>query len=160
MGYPYMGGFGGEGEGSGYNPLPASHPGGMPTNTNSDTYAQDTNAWITRSQWADYKDRFMPVEDQLIDETMGMDLLNERLGAISAVSDTTFDTNMLAAEQRRARYGVELDKQGRASQQRSRELAQSTSVADGKNNTRTHIYDRNMDTISGGSSAVNQAIRG
>jgi hypothetical protein len=133
--------------------------GARPTNTRSDTFAQDTNAWITRQQWQDYQNRYLPVENKLIDQTMGRDLLNERLGAITATTNTAFDTNMLAAQQRRARYGMRLEGQGAQAQQRGRELSQATAIADGTNNTRTHIYDRNMDTIAGGSSAINQAIR-
>ena len=133
--------------------------GSRPTNPHSDTYAQDTNAWITRQQWADYNKRYAPVENQLINETMGTELLNERLGKISAITDKSFDTNMMAATQRRARYGVALTSQQQQSQKRDASLSKATAIADGKNNTRTHVYDRNMETISGGSSDIGQAIR-
>lgn len=133
--------------------------GQRPTNRNSDTYAQDTNAWLHRQQWQDYKDRFQPVEEQLIDETMGTELLNKRLSAITANADDAFGAAEVDARVTRGRYGIQQNAQEQGAQNRSLALGESLAVADARNNTRTAIYDRNMDTIAGGSSVANSAIR-
>ena len=133
--------------------------GGPPTNRNSDTYAQDTNAWLHRQQWQDYKDRFQPVEKQLIKETSGTELLDQRLSAISADADDAFGAAELSAEVTRRRYGIDQSAESAEAQSRNMALGRSQAVADAKNNTRTAIYDRNMDTLAGGSSTANSAIR-
>ena len=133
--------------------------GNRPSNRNSDTYAQDTNAWLHRQQWQDYKDRFQPVEKELIDDTMGTELLNQRLSAITATSQDSFGAAEIDAEVTRGRFGIQQSQEGAAAQKRQMALGQSKAIADGKNNTRTAIYDRNMDTLAGGSSVANSAIR-
>jgi len=132
----------------------------MPTDRNSKTYAQDLNAYIARQQWEDYQTRFMPVERQLIDETMGRELLDKRLSSISAITDRSFDTALQNARMTREMYGAGHTAQQQQYQDRRMDLGRSTAVADARNSTRTHIQDRNMETLAGGSSAVNQAIRG
>lgn len=141
-----------------YNPRPGIQ-GGPPTNRSSDTYAQDTNAWIHRQQWQDYKDRFQPVERQLIDETMGTELLDQRLSAISANADDAFSSAEVNAEVTRRRYGIDPSLQEEQSQSRALDLGRSQAIADAKNNTRTAVYDRNLETLAGGSSTANKAIR-
>ncbi len=131
----------------------------MPTNTNSDTYAQDMNAYIARQQWEDYQQRFQPVERQLIDETMGKELLDQRLSGISAIVDRSFDSAIKNAQMSREMYGTGQTGQQADYESRRMNLGRSTAIADAKNSTRTHIYDRNMETLAGGSSSVNQAIR-
>mgnify|MGYP005811128729 CR=1 FL=1 len=133
--------------------LPVPRPG-------SDTYAQDMNAYIARQQWEDYQRRFQPVERQLIDETMGRELLDKRLSSISAITDTSFDSALRNARMTREMYGAGQTNQQRQYEDRRMDLGRSTAIADARNSTRTRIHDRNMDTLAGGSSAVNQAIRG
>jgi len=130
-----------------------------PTNMNDRGYAQKMNAYLNRQQWEDYKTRFAPVEDQLINETMGRELLDKRLGQVSAIADNSFDSSMVAAAQRMQRYGVSQDQQQSSNMQRNSDIQKSTAIADARNNTRTEVFDRNMDTIAGGSSAAGQAIR-
>lgn len=133
--------------------------GNAPNDRGSDTYAQRMNAWLNRQQWEDYKTRFQPVERQLIDETMGQDLLDERLSSISATADKSFDSAMLGADITRSRYGIDQGESQAQSELRKMMSQKTTSIADAKNNTRTHIYDRNMETLAGGSSTAGAAAR-
>ena len=133
--------------------------GGAPTDRGSDTYAQHMNAWLNRQQWEDYKNRFQPVENQLIDETMGGDLLDERLSSITATANQSFDSAMLGADITRSRYGIDQGESQAQSQLRKMMTSKTTAIADAKNNTRTHVYDRNMETLAGGSSTVGAAAR-
>ena len=126
----------------------------------SKTYAADMNAYIARQQWNDYQTRFQPVEKQLIDETMGRELLDKRLSGISAIVDRSFDSAIRNARMGREMYGVSQNSAQKQYQDRRMDLGRTTSLADAKNSTRVHIQDRNMETLAGGSSAVNQAIRG
>lgn len=126
----------------------------------SKTYAADMNAYIARQQWGDYQNRFMPVERQLIDETMGRELLDKRLSTISAITDRSFDTALQNARMTREMYGSGQTGQQSQYEDRRVDLGRTAAIADARNSTRTHIHDRNMETLAGGSSAVNQAIRG
>ncbi|MCA9340021.1 MAG: hypothetical protein KDA17_03875 [Candidatus Saccharibacteria bacterium] len=133
--------------------IPAYNPGG-------DHYAQNMNAWLHRQQWEDYKRRFQPVEQQLIHETMdSTELLDERLSAISATANQAFDSAMINADIVRGRYGIHQGESQAQANLKRMMRDNSASVADAKNNTRTHTYDRNMNTIAGGSSVANAAIR-
>ena len=124
----------------------------------SDTYAQDTNAWLHRQQWSDYQKRFQPVERQLIDETMGVELLDKRLGAISTNVDEAFGSAEIDANITRGRYGVRESEGQAALSDRHTALAKSTATAGARNNTRTAIYDRNMETIAGGASVATKSL--
>ena len=132
---------------------------GRPTNRSSDTYAQDTRAWLRRSEWADYQNRYLPVEQQLIDETMGTELLEQRLSAISGNVDDSFSSAGINASDTRGRYGIQPSAQASAAHDRTMALDKSTSTANARNNTRTAIFDRNMSTTAGGASVAN-ASRG
>lgn len=132
--------------------LPVPKPG-------SKTYAADMNAYIARQQWNDYQNRFQPVERALIDETMGRELLDQRLSGISAIVDRSFDSAIENARMTRQMYGSNQTSQQKQYETRRMDLGRSTAIADSRNATRTHIHDRNMETLAGGSSAINQAIR-
>lgn len=130
-----------------------------PTNPRSKTFAQDMNAYLARQQWDDYQRRFQPVETQLIDETLSRELLDKRLSGISGIVDRSFETAFGNAAMTRARYGAQQSAQESQSEQRRADLGRTAAIADARNTTRTHIFDRNMETLAGGSSAVGQAIR-
>jgi hypothetical protein len=131
-----------------------------PTDRNSDTYAQDMRAFLAREEYNDYLTRFAPVENELIDSVMGTEMLDQRLSAISVNSDTarkTAENNMRMVSQR---YGVTQS----GTQQRQNNMAmdrtQAIAEANGMNQTRTHIFDRNMNALAGGSGAIRGTIQG
>lgn len=127
-------------------------------NPNSDTYAQDTRAWITRDQYRDYQTRFEPVEDQLIDAVTGEKMLDESLSAIRINNKQSFDASALSAQQTKSMYGMQETPNQTASQDANRSLAMAKSTANGTNQTRAHIESRDDNAIGG--SGARQAIGG
>lgn len=129
-----------------------------PSNPNSDTYAQDTRAWLYRDQWGDYQNRFMPYEDKLIDAVTGSQMLDERLSAIKINTKESFDAAQLSNQQVQARYGMAQTDAQKSTQDRNMAIAQSKVHANSANQTRRHIDDRNLAVMGGGN--MRQAIGG
>lgn len=122
----------------------------MPTNTGSDKYAQNMRAWLAREEWADYQQRFAPIEQRLIDETMGRELLDERLSAVQVNQSRAQQASAQMDSMLNRRYGIQPSTQQRSVMDTGRALDVARGTADAKNNLRTHVYDRNMAVLGGG----------
>ncbi len=150
--------YGRDGDNGGYN-------GGYyssatrPMDRNSDTYAQDMRAYIARQEYQDYLRRFAPVEQELINTVMGTEQLEERLSAISVNSDQARSTAENNMQMVAGRYGTSQTQSQQQQNNMSMNRMQALSEANGMNQTRTHIYDRNMNALSGGSGAIRGTIR-
>lgn len=116
----------------------------------SDKYAQENRAWLAREQWADYQKRFQPYEDELIDAVTGTELLDQRLSKIKLSNQIAFDTAAGDAGRYRERYGIQQSGAQQSQDENNRNLAMAQATAGAMNQTRTHIYDRNMAAIGGG----------
>jgi hypothetical protein len=167
--------WGGGGYGNGvdqFNPFNTGRNGGSyrtfsgsgsyqrPYDRDSDTYAQDMRAFLAREEYNDYLTRFAPVESDLIDSVMGTEMLEERLSAISVNSNTarkTAENNMQMVSQR---YGVTQSNQQMQQNNMAMDRTQAIAEANGMNQTRTHIFDRNMNALAGGSGAIRGTIQG
>lgn len=136
-----------------------STAGYMPS-FSGDHAAQDQRAWLARAQYADYQNRFQPVEDQLIDAVTGTEMLDKRLSAISVNNKSAFDAAAQNSAMTRQRYGINPSQQQQSSQSNMDALAATRADADARNNIRTATYDRNMAAIAGGSSSARTAIDG
>ena len=134
-------------DGTGYG-QPYMYNSSMPSR-GSDTYAADMRAYLARQEYADYMSRYAPVEDELIDAVMGREMLDERLSAISVNNQQarqTAEANMALIQ---GRYGASLNPQQQMQNQTNLNLSQAIATAGAMNQTRTHIFERNMNTLTG-----------
>lgn len=121
-------------------------------------FASKTRAAMAREVWEDYQNRFEPYEQQLIDQVQNPEeLLDERLSAITINNKAAFQSAEAGTDMMRQRYGV--TPSGPQSRVENRDMQRSAvlSAVDGRNNTRTHVQDRNMAVIAGG--GARQAIQ-
>ena len=154
--------YGRDGDNGGYN---SGYNSGYyssatrPTDRNSDTYAQDMRAYIARQEYQDYLTRFAPVEQELINSVMGPEQLEERLSAITVNNQTARNTAEKNMQMVQGRYGVSQSAQQQQQTKMDLDRTQALSQANGMNQTRTHIFDRNMNALAGGSGAIRGTIR-
>ena len=130
-----------------------------PSNRNSDTYAQDMRAYLAREEYQDYLTRFAPVEEELINDVMGTEQLNERLSAITVNGNMARQTAGSNMQMISERYGVSQSAQQQSQSNMAMDRNQALAQANGMNQTRTHLFDRNMNALAGGSGAVRGTIR-
>lgn len=123
-----------------------------PQKFGNDNFAADTRAWLNRQVYEDYKTRYLPHEQELLDAITGEDMLNERLSAISVNAGNAFEASQNSADRRLDRYGVPQDYRQDRSQQLQNNLAEKSAIASANNSTRQHVHDRNMDLIARGAS--------
>lgn len=121
-----------------------------PSNVHSDRYAQDMRAWLAREEWADYQQRFAPIERQLVDETMGRQLLDQRLAAVSVNQGRAHLASRQMEDMFNRRLGIRPSEQQQAVMDTGRALDFARGNADLRNNLRTHVHDRNMQVLGGG----------
>ena len=130
-----------------------------PSDRNSDTYAQDMRAYLAREEYQDYLTRFAPVEEELINDVMGTEQLNERLSAITVNGNMARQTAGSNMQMISERYGVSQSAQQQSQSNMAMDRNQALAQANGMNQTRTHLFDRNMKALAGGSGAVRGTIR-
>ena len=161
----YFGGgyFGGGGFGGGYfgggSQTGYINSYSRPYDRNSDTYAQDMRAYLAREEYNDYLRRFAPVEQELINSVMGPEMLNDRLSAVSVNNQIARRTAETSMQMQNSRYGVAANPAQAAQRKAQMDREAALSMANGMNQTRTHIYDRNMNALAGGSGAIRGTIR-
>ena len=115
----------------------------------SDTYAEDVYAALIKDEYADYQNRFAPIQDQYIDEATSMKLLDEQLSRITANTKNGFDLADKAASMNLGRYGVTQSQDNKDKNDKQSSLNQSLATAQAKNSTRTHHSDRQMAMVTG-----------
>lgn len=112
--------------------------------------ASETYAGITREQWQDYKSRFFPWQDQLIEMANGQtdnQLSEERAG--NAV-DMGFKTSMGTLNRDRSRLGLSMTGEEAANESRLAMGAKSGAKASALLKARLHAQDRDNALLAGG----------
>lgn len=145
-------------------PVPTQQYGGVaiPQFTGKNSAAL-TRAWLARSEFNDWQNRYMPREIELLDRVSkegAIEELNTRLGDIHADTKLAYEANKKAVDMTKQRYGVETDAALQASQNRRGGIAQSLSEVDAINRTRDSISTRNANVIGGSGMTGRQLING
>ena len=109
--------------------------------------ASDTLAAISREQWNDYRARFIPLENKLIDAYDNPDLRQERMDAATGYAAVSADNAQGVAERQMSRYGLNNDSQAG---QREAGLAKTTSIVDAQNTSRDQMNARDQLLLAGG----------
>lgn len=156
--------------------------GWNPIDTRDDEYASKTYAQIINQQYADYRRRFLPREEQLMSLADSTQLLDEQLGRINTNIATSYDgmslvTNPVSSTDGgqftmfqqglqqsslpnqqavlNQRYGVSNTNEQLGIMERSKDLNKALAIAHAKNNTRTAIDDTQNGILTGASTSQN-----
>jgi len=100
---------------------------------NSKTYAGDTYAAMTRQQWTDYINTFVPVENQLIQYASDPGVVTNAMSEASSDVNKAFTAQGASTERRLKGLGITLSPEEQASQQRSFGLSKSLADVQAQN---------------------------
>lgn len=109
--------------------------------------ASDTLARISREQWTDYKQRFIPLENQLIGAYDNPQLRAERQEAVTGEAAAASDNAMGMAARFMSRYGQSDDS---ADNGRAAALTKTANIVDAQNVNRDKMTARDQLLLSGG----------
>ena len=120
-------------------------------NTNiTDEYdgAKNLQAQVTRAQWEDYKLRYAPILENLVDSVIGPNaqkLANQAVNNATNAVDTAFSNSFGTANRMAGSYGIEVPSYSRESSA----LAKAKEKVNAINQTRRAIADRNLGIATG-----------
>lgn len=109
--------------------------------------ASDTLARIDREQWEDYKKRFIPLENQLIEAYDNPKLRAERMAAVTGEATAASNNATEIAGRELSRYGQSAASVGN---DRAATMAKTTNVIDAQNTNRDKMTARDQLLLSGG----------
>lgn len=115
-----------------------------------DRSAEYTYRDLYRAQWEDYKKRFLPYQEELIDAATSTAMLDEQLSRISATTSRSKKLSQEAAQIARSRYGMEQTAQQEQSFNSNMNLTSALGQANAENNARSAAYDRYQAAMTGG----------
>lgn len=113
-------------------------------------------AAVTRAEWEDYKSRFAPVEDMLIDEYnnhAGRELNVNQAGLNAGLA---FDKAKSDSDRSLSRYGLNLNPEQQARRNKKYALERTAAMAGAKNTARDEQEDIRMGLVTGSFSNRNQ----
>ncbi|AGG58101.1 hypothetical protein VPAG_00065 [Vibrio phage douglas 12A4] len=117
----------------------------------------DIMAEITRQQYDDYINRFLPVENQLIDLATSDELLNDQLERNIETVDQQYATAGKSGEMQAGRMG--LDNSKTQQQTTNTGLSKSLSLASAQNETRAGIDALQKSIITGVGGAAAESTK-
>ena len=97
-------------------------------NPKPDTYASDTFAAVTRQQWADYVNNFIPIENKLISYATDPGVVTDAMKQASTDVTNSFGAQQAATDRRLKGLGVALSPDEQAAS--NRQFSLSKSLAD------------------------------
>lgn len=137
-----------------YNPHfvdPEGHSG-------SDKYAQKTRADIYRAQWNDYKERFSPLEDMLINNVTSGERLDTALAKGGTALNQQFNLADGTFQRNNSRYGIGLTPTQQSQHETRLGLTKAATEANMRNSTRRSVADRNMSLMTGMSGTKEEMV--
>lgn len=115
---------------------------------------QDMQADLTREQWEDYKNRYIPIQNNLIALSQNDTLLNEQLERNDVNINNSYRLSDLNNSVKRGRFGLDTSKTEQGSTNSN--LSKSLATASLNNETRQANEDLQTKIITGqGGSSVN-----
>lgn len=112
--------------------------------------ARETQAYLSRQQWEDYKTRFVPLENELLAAYDNPAQRQEGVNKAVSLANTAYDTSQGIMGRNMARYGINMTPQQQASVQSSSNLSRSLAGVDAANRTKTMFNERNDQLLTGG----------
>ena len=109
-------------------------------------YASDKFASITRQQFADWQQRFLPKQQELMSLATDDSLMNAQLNRTTASAENAVQTAQQAQTNSMARMGVANTTNANDN---STGMSQALAVAAAKNGTRADAEERNLSILAG-----------
>ena len=122
----------------------------------SNTYASDTWADITRAQWEDYLNRFVPREDALMNMTTyeNPGVVDSTMAIGKQAAAIGYDATQRMNQQAAGRYGAALTQGYQQNQDRRDNVGKSAAIVNEANRIRQELQDRNRQIALGTSNAA------
>ena len=121
--------------------------------------ARDTQAALARAEWNDYKNRFFPLEENLINRYDNANLRNMAMTENHNATNTAFNVDRGVQARRLSRYGTSLSADQQAAQNRENQVSRVAALTDVRNLTRDAYSDIDQQILFGSSSSNSNAIR-
>lgn len=119
-------------------------------------YAADTYAKITREQYQDWKTRFYPKQQELMELANNGQLLREQLGRVDENNTNALRSAQQATANRNARMGVN---SGSNTSDNSQGLRMALMTAGAENGLREQEQARQMGILTGADAGLREAIK-
>lgn len=118
--------------------------------------ASDTWAWITRAQYKDYVNRFVPMENELIGMTSYKNpaVVQEAVDKGALAASNAYDTAAAQQDQTYGRYGAAISADQLRTIDRSRDLGKTAAIVDAANRIRQDLIDQDRAIAFGMSNAA------
>lgn len=124
-------------------------------NRTGKTAAQDTRAELARAEFEDYKSRYLPLEESLI-QAVGTDYqksVDQDLSRTRTAVTGAFRGAEAQQDRNAGRYGL-------AAQPAAYDMAETSAMVGGLNSTRIQGEDRRLALLSGGMNAISKTRAG
>jgi len=108
---------------------------------------------LAKAQYEDYKRRFLPIEDMLMESYDNPAMMTTRLTDTRDYIGQGFDTAAGIKDRTLSRYQVGMAPQQQAQQQRTMGLVKTAALTDGANEARREMAQRDEELLSGGLTA-------
>jgi hypothetical protein len=116
---------------------------------NSIGSADSRAAYITRKQYQDYINRYVPLEDMLIDRIGNQEYQREQVDNAVESSGSAYQSGMQTAQRDLSRYGVNMDPTETASFERKAKMGETLSKISAANTTRQALEQQDIDLAFG-----------
>ena len=118
-------------------------------------YASDTYAGIIRDQYDDWKNRFYPKQQELMDLATSGELMKNQLARVDATTANSVNNAQVAQNNTMARMGVST---ATDSNDNSLGLKASLATASAKNGARSAEQERQINILSGANAGLKSAL--
>ena len=119
-------------------------------------YAADTYAKITREQYQDWKTRFYPKQQELMELANNGQLLRDQLGRVDQKNQNSLAEAKQATDNRMARMGVATSQNANDN---SQGLRMALMTAGAENGLREQEQARQMGILTGADAGLREAIK-
>lgn len=111
------------------------------------TVASDTFAALTREQWADYQNTYVPLENQLIQQAMDPEAANRAMASASQNVNDAFAAQQGATDRRLRGLGLQLTPEQQAASTRATALSKSLTDVGAQNTARDLTIQRQQSIL-------------
>ena len=120
----------------------------------NDTSAADTFASVTRQQWSDYVNTFVPIENQLIKYATDPSVVSSAMSQASTGVNNSFDAQQGITQRHLQGLGVNLSPEEQQAQTKATGLSRSLADVGAQNNARDLTMQRQQSILGNPAPAV------
>lgn len=113
----------------------------------SSTYASDTYAALTREQWSNYVDTFIPIENKLIQYATDPMVVTDAMSSASTGVNNAFDAQTGVTKRKLSGLGVQLSEDEQAAQTKATGLNRALADVQAQNTARDLTTQRQQSIL-------------